>query len=300
MSTVALRRLARVPPLHRTAPVLTPSQGAAGAAAGTALSQSLALVGLLRVLRARTGVPLSPAALLSPGRLRGLVPTLVAYGQAGALVFLRSWGKVGAYAYCARAAARLGPVASAAHLLCFNLGVVLSQLCEAVAVATQTLLARAMGALHAFNTSDAGAAAARRDAWHVLRLGCGVGGVVASLLTGLTAIRPSAAVAGLTSDLAVREACSTIFAPVLACQLCKGLAFPANGVVMGGLDWRFATAGIWAGSGLCLALVHAASPPTLTSIWLGLAVFMGSQSVLSIARVLSRTGPWRVLWRSEG
>jgi Na+-driven multidrug efflux pump len=287
--------------------------GAAGAAAGTALSQSIALVGLLRVLHAKTGVALSPRALLSPANLRALVPSLLAYGRAGVLVFLRTWGKVAAYTYCSRTAAGLGAVASAAHLLCFNLGVILSQLCESVAVATQTLLARSMGALRVATAAAASAKAdsaaeasssdaadeARRDAWHVLKLGCSVGCVLASSLTAVTALRPEAAIAGLTTDPAVREACKVIVAPVLACQLFKGLAFPANGVVMGGLDWTFATAGVWVGSLLCFALVHSATPPTLTSIWYGLAAFMSSQSLLSAARVASRAGPWRLLWKEK-
>ena len=101
--------------------------GAAGAAAGTALSQSIALAGLLRVLQRRTGVCLDPRAYLSSAARRELAPSLLAYGRAGLLVFARTWGKVGAYTYCSRTAAGLGAVASAAHLLCFNLGVVLSQ-----------------------------------------------------------------------------------------------------------------------------------------------------------------------------
>ena len=310
--------------------------GAAGAAAGTALSQSLALVGLLRVLRARTGVPISPAVLLAPASLRRLAPSLRAYGTAGVLVFLRTWGKVAAYTYCSRTAAGLGAVASAAHLLCFNLGVVLSQLCESVAVATQTLLARAMGTLRrsaaagaaAAEGTDArdsqglpmgreavavaaAAAAARSDAWHVIRRGALVGGAIASALTAATAARPAAVIAGLTTDTSVRAACATIVAPVLACQLFKGLAFPANGVVMGGLDWGFATAEVWAGTALCIALVHlpvpfsaasaAARPavPSLTSIWIGLAAFMASQTLFSVARVASRAGPWALLFHRD-
>ena len=314
--------------------------GAAGAAAGTALSQAIALVGLLRVLHKKTGVAVSPGALLAPSNLRTLGPALASYGKAGVLVLLRTWGKVAAYTYCSRQAAQLGAVASAAHLLCFNLGVVLSQrapprddmnmcrrkapthpqfwmtlsllasrlhpVCESVAVATQTLLARAMGTLRACTAAnrrgeasfdeDEVANAARRDAWHVIRLGSLVGGTIASLLTAITALKPSAVIAGLTTDTAVRAACGTIIAPVLACQLFKGLAFPANGVIMGGLDWSFSSAGIWLGSLLCIALVHARSPPTLVTIWVGLAAFMGSQTLFSVARVLSRAGPWRMLF----
>ena len=109
-----------------------------------------------------------------------------------------------------------------------------------------------------------------------------------------------AVIAGLTTDAAVRAQCHRILAPMLACQLCKGLAYPANGVVMGGLDWQFATFGIWAGSALCIGLVASApQPPSLATIWVGLSLFMGSQSLLSIARVVSRTGPWGMLYRGD-
>ena len=163
-----------------------------------------------------------------------------------------------------------------------------------------------MGSLRAADAdADANAAArssaAREDAWHVMRLGMLVGGVIASLLTTLTALRPAALIAGLTTDVAVREACGSIVLPVLVCQLFKGLAFPSNGVVMGGLDWGFATAGVWCGSALCVGLVHAfAGPPTLYSVWIGLSAFMGSQTVLSVARVLSGKGPWRLLYPANG
>ena len=73
--------------------------GAAGAAAGTALSQSIALVGLLKVLHKRTGVRVSPAALLAPRNLKTLAPALASYGKAGVLVFFRTWGKVAACEY---------------------------------------------------------------------------------------------------------------------------------------------------------------------------------------------------------
>ena len=287
--------------------------GAAGAALGTALSQTLALVGLLRVLERKVGPrACSAAALCSRRTLRTLAPTLRGYARAGALIFFRTWGKVIAYAYCSRAAAALGAVASAAHLLCFNLGVVLSQLCESIAVATQTLLARAMGAVRAVDADAALAAASGgggddgararsvRAAFHVMRRGALAGALVASALTALTAARPRAVIAGLTTDAAVRAQCHRILAPMLACQLCKGLAYPANGVVMGGLDWQFATFGIWAGSALCIGLVAAApQPPSLATIWVGLSLFMGSQSLLSIARVVSRTGPWGMLYRGD-
>jgi putative MATE family efflux protein len=131
--------------------------GAAGAAAGTALAQTLALLPLLAALhrklqRARreeaavAGVPYVRGGLFRPaGGLDAARAGLLQYIRAGGLVLLRTIGKISAYSVCAREAARLGPVASAAHNLCFQLGVATTQLCESIAIATQTLLARELG-----------------------------------------------------------------------------------------------------------------------------------------------------------
>ena len=80
-----------------------------------------------------------------PGGLGALSASLRKFAGAGSLVLLRSLGKISAYSICAREAARLGAVASAAHNLCFQLGVATTQLCESLAIATQTLLARELG-----------------------------------------------------------------------------------------------------------------------------------------------------------
>ena len=92
-------------------------------------------------------------------------------------------------------------------------------------MATQTLLARALGSLRAAaaagNSSGEAAAvvaASRRDAWHVIRLGAVAGGGVAVALTTLTALRPAAVISGLTTDPAVRAACVGIMPAVLLCQ----------------------------------------------------------------------------------
>ena len=201
----------------------------------------------------------------------------------------------------------------------------LSQLCESIAVATQTLLARAMGTLRQISSDQIALeqmARSRREAWHVIRfvektlskpqattsasalthvfrLGAAVGTIIAAGLTTLTALNPAKVIAGLTTDIAVREACAGIMTPVLICQLFKGLAFPANGVVMGGLDWGFATCGIRIGSLLCVGLVHLNSPPTLATVWIGLAAFMASQTILSAARIASRSGPWAMLYTQK-
>ena len=123
--------------------------GAAGAAAGTVISQTIALVPMVLALHRKLygrgkGVP--PLSLFLPsGGFDAVKGVLKQYIAAGGLVLLRTIGKISAYSVCAREAARLGAVASAAHNLCFQLGVATTQICEALAIAMQTLLARELG-----------------------------------------------------------------------------------------------------------------------------------------------------------
>lgn len=91
--------------------------GASGAAAGTALAQYTALIPLLWALH-RT-VPIDIV-----GQWSSLRSSLRQYLTAGGLVLVRTFGKVLAYAVCARKAALLGSVAAAAYNLTFQLGYV--------------------------------------------------------------------------------------------------------------------------------------------------------------------------------
>jgi putative MATE family efflux protein len=108
--------------------------GASGAAAGTALAQYTALIPLLLALNRKVNIDVI-------GQIEELGKSLKAYLQAGSYVLVRTFGKVLAYSVCARQAALLGSVAAAAYNLTFQLGFATTQICEAVAVAVQTLLA---------------------------------------------------------------------------------------------------------------------------------------------------------------
>jgi putative MATE family efflux protein len=108
--------------------------GASGAAAGTALAQYAALIPLMLALNKKVKIDIF-------GQLKELGSSLKAYIKAGSLILFRTLGKVLAYAVCARHAAMLGPVAAAAYNLTFQLGFATTQICEAVAVAVQTMLA---------------------------------------------------------------------------------------------------------------------------------------------------------------
>lgn len=114
--------------------IFTLNFGASGAAAGTALAQYAALVPLMLALNKKVKIDVF-------GQLKELGTSLKAYLKAGGYVLFRTFGKVLAYSVCARQAALLGSVAAAAYNLTFQLGFATTQICEAVAVAVQTLLA---------------------------------------------------------------------------------------------------------------------------------------------------------------
>ena len=114
--------------------IFTLGFGASGAAAGTALAQYVALLPLLHALHKKVTISIM-------GQLPKLKESIQEYLKAGGLVLFRTIGKVLAYSVCARQAALLGSVAAAAYNLTFQLGFATTQICEAVAVAVQTLLA---------------------------------------------------------------------------------------------------------------------------------------------------------------
>ena len=137
----------------------------------------------------------------------------------------------------------------------------------------------------------------------VIRLSCWTGGIIASSLSLATYVMRGSVISKLTPDAQVRVACLSIFPAVLVCQAFKGLAYPANGVVMGGSDWTFSLltmgfANVVATSALA-ALGFGGRTVSLQSIWWILAAFMLTQVVASFTRVATRTGVWKVLKANE-
>jgi putative MATE family efflux protein len=200
--------------------------GAAGAAAGTALAQYIALVPLMLALHQKVTIDIV-------GQLSELGASLRAYLQAGGLVLFRTLGKVWAYSVCARQAAQLGSVAAAAYNLTFQLGFATTQICEAVAVAVQTLMARELADTHSTTTSPPPALKAKLVK-HLIHTSLWMGGTVATALSLTTYLQRDSVLRGLTTNVAVQTASATIFPAVLTTQIFKGLAYPVNGILMGG------------------------------------------------------------------
>ena len=287
--------------------------GAAGAAAGTAISQTIALVPMVLALHRKLygrgkGVP--PLSLFLPsGGFDAVKGVLKQYIAAGGLVLLRTIGKISAYSVCAREAARLGAVASAAHNLCFQLGVATTQICEALAIAMQTLLARELGRAKAEAEEEDGGAGEKAAKGsnarapivrHIVKRGLAVGMITASSLAFTTFLNRRSVVYGLTTSPEVRAAAVGVLPLVLLCQALKGLAYPVNGALMGALDWSASAASMWSAQLACLATVLVFSRGgqrvlSLNALWASLAVLFMAQIVVGFARIVSGKGPWVAL-----
>ena len=267
--------------------IFTLGLGASGAAAGTAIAQYAALVPLLIALNRKVKVDIF-------GQLSQLKVSLKAYVKAGTLILFRTLGKVLAYSICARQAASLGSVAAAAYNLTFQLGFATTQICEAVAVAVQTLLAREL-ADEKTHSPTIKAKLIR----HLIHTALFMGGSVATSLSLTTFLQRDSILRGLTNNAAIRNASAAIFPAVLLTQIFKGLAYPVNGIIMGGLDWVFTMTAMWAANFVCIGMIGfwslGGASVNLTQIWWSLAAFMATQVVTGILRYESKTGIWCVL-----
>mmetsp|Transcript_13937 Transcript_13937/g.21161 ORF Transcript_13937/g.21161 Transcript_13937/m.21161 type:complete len:206 (+) Transcript_13937:828-1445(+) len=200
-------------------------------------------------------------------------------------------GKVLAYAVCARQAAMLGSVAAAAYNLTFQLGFATTQICEAIAVAAQTLLAREMADVSS-HSSKVRAQLSR----HLIDKSVLAGGVVATLLSVTTYLQRATILGGLTTNPAIQAASAAIFPVVLLTQVFKGLAYPVNGILMGGLDWKFTMVTMWVANIICVGMVSfGGGVMSLSRIWWALAAFMATQVLTGVLRVESKTGVWKLL-----
>ncbi len=189
--------------------IFTLNFGASGAAAGTALAQYIALIPLIYALHKRCNIDIV-------GRISELNQTLKEYVEAGSLVFLRTVGKVLAYSVCAREAALLGAVAAATYNLTFQLGFATTQICESIAVAVQTLLAREISIADSATKQQL----PRRSyaVKHLIRYSIVTGGAIAFFLSLGTYLQQDKVLHSLTSSTAIATCAKGIFPAVLLTQ----------------------------------------------------------------------------------
>ena len=206
-------------------------QWALQAPQGTAVAQTLALIPLPLALQ-RNSVPRGQRVVLL-GCVRSLVGLFAPTGGIKAYV-VRAWLRTGrklrlasidgedfrVLGMCTRGGTPWC-CASAAHNLCFQLGVATTQLCESIAIATQTLLARELSIRPAEEEEESRVRGAAR---HVVSRGLLLGAIVSTSVSTVTLVNRRQVVAGLTIIPEVRAAAYAVMPLVLTCQVPKGLA----------------------------------------------------------------------------
>jgi putative MATE family efflux protein len=246
--------------------------GIAGSALGTLLAQTgaavvVAAVVLRRMRAVHAGPRFHPAGVLAAAR-------------SGTWLVVRTATLQGAITLTTLVATAAGTVALAAHQVVNSLWILLAFALDALAIAGQSIIGRALGA----GDTDLGRAMTRR------MVGWGlVAGLVFGLLVWLT--RPLY-LAFFSPDLQVQHLVGQVLLVVAAVTPVAGVVYVLDGVLIGAGDSRYlALAGLIALAAYAplalLVLDHAAG---LRWLWLAYGGFMLARMTTLVLRL--RTGAW--------
>jgi putative MATE family efflux protein len=233
--------------------------GLDGSAAGTVVAQA-AMGATFAWLLLR-----SPASSRRPQRAL-LAPLLRISGD----LFVRSAALLAAFATASAVVARIGEASLGAHQIAMNLFMFLALALDALAIAAQVLVGRALGSGAA---GDARAVALRAIGWSLV-----VGGAFAVCLLALAEPLPRA----FTSDPAVVERAHAIWPMLALMQPLAAVVFALDGVLIGAGDSRYlAGSMLLAGLGayVPIALLALELGWGVTGVWAGLLALMGVRLV---------------------
>jgi putative MATE family efflux protein len=227
--------------------------GLDGSAWGTVLAQAgmgAAFVALL--LRA-------PAESRRPDweRIRSLV-------SIGAQLLVRTAALLGCFVFATAICARIGPSSLGAHQIAYQLFGFLALVLDAIAIAGQVIVGRALGA----GDADGAYAAARR----MLEWSLGAGVVIGGVLLALAEVLPRA----FTSDAAVIERAHAMWPLFCALWPPAAIVFALDGILMGAGDTRYLAGAMVAAAALYapLAIAALAFGWGIVGVWAALLVLM--------------------------
>src|SRR3954451_22431650 len=242
--------------------------GLAGSAWGTAIAQGGMGAAFARTMLAAPADSRRP----DPERMRPLVRT-------GGHLTLRSAALLGAFTLGAALAARIGTPELGAHQVAFQLFLFLALVLDAIAIAGQIIVARALGA---GDVTDVVAASKRMMLW-ALAAGLLFGAV---LLAGIDLI-PRA----FSDDQAVRDAAHDAWPLFALMQPAAAVVFALDGILIGAGDTRFLARAMVAALAVFVPLALMADD--LAGLWAALDVLMLVRLSTADARFAGRL--WAVV-----
>lgn len=233
--------------------------GLDGSAAGTVVAQAAMGATFAWLL-------LRPPAVSRRPQRSLLVPLMRSSGD----LFVRSAALLAAFATASAVVARIGETSLGAHQIAMNVFFFLALVLDAMAIAAQVLVGRALGA--------GDAVLARALALRTIGWSLAVGGAFAAVLLALAGALPRA----FTSDPAVVERAHAIWPLLALLQPLAGAVFALDGVLIGAGDSRYlAGSMLLAGLGayVPIALLALALGWGVTGVWAGLLALIGVRLV---------------------
>jgi putative MATE family efflux protein len=230
--------------------------GIAGSAWGTVIAQIAAAVAYLAIVRRNVRA--------SGASARPVLAHLRSAGAVGAYLIVRTGSLLLAFTAATSIASRIGDAQVAAHQIAFQLWLLLALCLDAIAIAGQAIVGRALGAGNADLTR---ASSRRMLQW----------GVMAGLVLGLLVLAGDPLLALVfTRDTAVRAELRPVLVAVALMQPLGGAVFVLDGILIGAGDVRYLALAM-AGATLCFvpcALLVLATGSGLIALWSTLFVFM--------------------------
>ena len=230
--------------------------GIAGSAWGTVIAQIGAALAYLAIVRRNVR---HSGASIGPNRAQ-----LRAAAAFGAHLTVRTGSLLLAFTAATSIASRIGDGQVAAHQIAFQLWLLLALCLDAIAIAGQAIVGRALGAGDAEGTR---AASRRMLQW----------GVVVGAILGLLVLAGDPLLAlAFTRDAAVRSELRPVLVAVALMQPLGGAVFVLDGILIGAGDVRYLALAM-AGATLCFvpcAVLVLASGAGLIALWSALFVFM--------------------------
>jgi putative MATE family efflux protein len=241
--------------------------GMRGSAAGTAIAQA--------------GMGAAFAVLLLRGSAAGGAsrrPDLVAIrglARIGGHLFVRTAALTGSFAVAGAVLARVGTAALGAHQIAFQLWSFLALVLDAVAIAAQVVVGRALGARRG---AQAHAAAARMIWWSVA-----FGALLGAVMLALGGVLPQA----FTDDPEVVAQAREVWWLFALMQPAAGAVFALDGILIGAGDSRFL---MWSmllcavGVFVPVALLSLALDWGIVGVWCGIVALIVSRLLLTLWR----------------